>query len=58
MSMDISKCEQKLINFLKVNGFTEIDKKNLKDIFSQTFIKPAEKSKCFALLRKEYKNFD
>ena len=52
MSMDISKCEQKLINFLKVNGFTEIDKKNLKDIFSQAFIKPAEKSKCFTLLRK------
>jgi len=58
MQREISKCEQKLINFLKINGFTKVEKQNLKDIFSQAFSDANERSKCFISLRKEYKTFD
>ena len=50
MQREISKCEQKLINFLKINGFTKVEKQNLKDIFSQAFSDANERSKCFVSL--------
>ena len=59
MSVSPQFCEKKLIDYLKMNGFTQVKKTDLLDIFSQTFsYKPSFKSKCYVALKKQYWTFD